>query len=146
MGSSRLVGSNYHVDFAGLMRLYETNYAKLNALLPRQPEVGNKRTYQVQSQIYQINVLEITRYTTLVDVFQCDEAPTFPLPHMTVRLYHDARVAEVCASEKMRVIHARYDYPNKKMMQKDEKHQLNQFLGDWLTFCLKMGISREPLL
>lgn len=136
----------YHVDFAGLMRLYETNYAKLNALLPANHDVGDSRTYQVQSQVYQINVIEVTRYTTLVDVFQCDQVPIFPLPHMTVRLYHDAKVAEVCASEKMKVIHARYDYPNSKMMQKDEKHQLNQFLGDWLTFCLKMGISREPLL
>jgi uncharacterized protein YqiB (DUF1249 family) len=145
MADSR-VGPTYHVDFSALMRLYETNYAKLNALLPRQPKVGESRTYQVQAQIYQINVVEITRYTTLVDVFQCDQTPTFPLPHMTVRLYHDARVAEVCASEKIKVIKAVHDYPNNKMMQKDEKHQLNQFLGDWLTFCLKMGISREPLL
>ncbi|OBT07366.1 dehydrogenase [Vibrio sp. UCD-FRSSP16_10] len=146
MVNSKQVDSIYHVDFVGLMRLYETNYAKLNALLPHQAEVGDSRTYQVQSMVYQINIIEITRYTTVVDIYQCDQCPIFPLPHMTVRLYHDARVAEVCASEKIRVIHARYDYPNKKMMQKDEKHQLNQFLGDWLTFCLKQGISREPLL
>ncbi|CAM3987649.1 MULTISPECIES: DUF1249 family protein [Vibrio] len=146
MVNPRKVNSEYHVDFAGLMRLYETNYAKLNALLPRPAVVGDKRTYQVQDQVYQINILEITRYTTLVNVYQCDIHPIFPLPSMTVRLYHDARVAEVCASEKMRIVNARHDYPNKKMVQKDEKHQLNKFLGDWLTFCLKMGISREPLL
>lgn len=27
----------YHVDFVGLMRIYETNYAKLNALIPNKP-------------------------------------------------------------------------------------------------------------
>ncbi|MGR5542733.1 DUF1249 domain-containing protein, partial [Vibrio campbellii] len=27
----------------------------------------------------------------------------------------------------------------------DEKAQMNRFLGDWLTFCLKHGISRRPL-
>jgi uncharacterized protein YqiB (DUF1249 family) len=31
------------------------------------------------------------------------------------------------------------------MRQKDEKFQLNQFLGEWLTYCLKQGISREQL-
>ncbi|KFK57278.1 dehydrogenase, partial [Vibrio vulnificus] len=37
----------YYVDLAGLMRTYETNYAKLNALLPFNAEVGDVRCYQV---------------------------------------------------------------------------------------------------
>lgn len=135
----------YHVDLAGLMRIYETNYAKLNALLPSQPQVGDVRSYQVAAMAYQLEVSEITKYTTLIDVSQCDEVPVFPLPKMTVRLYHDARVAEVCASEQISRVQARYDYPNKKMMQKDEKFQLNQFLSDWLSFCLRHGISRAPI-
>ena len=28
----------YHVDLAGLMRVYETNYAKMNSLLPFDPD------------------------------------------------------------------------------------------------------------
>ncbi len=135
----------YHVDLAGLMRVYETNYAKLNALLPNQPSVGDVRSYQVAKMTYQLEVSEITRYTVVVDVSQCDEQPVFPLPKMTVRLYHDARVAEVCASEQISRVKARYDYPNSKMVQKDEKLQLNQFLSDWLSFCLKHGISRTPI-
>ncbi|MFC1234671.1 DUF1249 family protein [Vibrio sp. DW001] len=138
-------GKPYHVDLAGLMRVYETNYAKLNALLPNQPSVGDVRSYQVAQMIYQLEVIELTKYTTLIDVSQCDQQPIFPLPKMTVRLYHDARVAEVCASEQISRVQARYDYPNLKMMQKDEKFQLNQFLSDWLSFCLKHGISRVPL-
>ncbi|WP_408068608.1 DUF1249 family protein [Vibrio ulleungensis] len=135
----------YHVDLAALMRLYETNYAKLNALISVNPEVDDVRTYQVNHSVYQITVLEVTRYTTLVNVAQCEQVPIFPLPNMTVRLYHDARVAEVFASDKISRIHARYDYPNPDMRQKDEKFQLNQFLGEWLTYCLKQGISREQL-
>ncbi len=135
----------YHVDLAGLMRIYETNYAKLNALLPGQPRVGDICTYQVAKMTYQLEVREITRYTVVVDVSQCDGAPVFPLPKMTVRLYHDARVAEVCAGEQISGVKARYDYPNSKMKQKDEKFQLNQFLSDWLSFCLKHGISCTPV-
>ncbi|MDN3699480.1 MULTISPECIES: DUF1249 family protein [Vibrio] len=139
------IGKPYHVDLAELMRVYETNYAKLNALLPFQAEVGDVRCYQVINMTYQLKVHEVTKYTTLIDICQSDEQPVFPLPKMSVRLYHDARVAEVCASEQISRVKARYDYPNKKMMQKDEKSQLNKFLGDWLTFCLKNGISRTPM-
>jgi len=140
-----MIAKPYHVDLAALMRVYETNYAKLNALLPSQPSVGDVRSYQVAKMVYQLEVNEVTRYTTLIEVCQSNEQPVFPLPKMMVRLYHDARVAEVCASEQMARIHARYDYPNSKMAQKDEKFQLNQFLGEWLTFCLRNGISRAPL-
>lgn len=94
---------------------------------------------------YQLRVVEVTKYTTLVEICQSDEVPVFPLPSMSVRLYHDARVAEVSACEQLSRFHARYDYPNPKMAQKDEKVQMNRFLGDWLTFCLKHGISRRPL-
>ncbi|CAM4418118.1 DUF1249 domain-containing protein [Vibrio agarivorans] len=135
----------YHVDLAELMRVYETNYAKLNALLPNQAQVDDVRCYQVQEMSYQLRVVEVTKYTTLVEICQSDEVPVFPLPSMSVRLYHDARVAEVFSCDPISRFHARYDYPNKKMVQKDEKAQMNRFLGDWLTFCLKHGISRRPL-
>ncbi|EKO3792705.1 DUF1249 family protein [Vibrio metschnikovii] len=135
----------YHVDLADLMRTYETNYAKLNALLPKPASVGEVRCYQAADLIYQLQVLEVTKYTTLVEICQGDDISTFSLPVMSVRLYHDARVAEVCASDQLTRIAARYEYPNHKMVQKDEKAQINRFLGDWLTFCLKQGISRAPI-
>ncbi|MFA0114972.1 DUF1249 family protein [Vibrio sp. 10N.261.46.E11] len=135
----------YHVDLAELMRVYETNYAKLNALLPAGHEVGDVRCYQAVNMVYQLTVNEVTKYTTLIDICQSDEMPVFPLPKMSVRLYHDARVAEVCASGDFSRVKAKYDYPNTKLLQKDEKFQLNKFLGEWLTFCLKTGISRTPV-
>ncbi|MFA0053520.1 DUF1249 family protein [Vibrio echinoideorum] len=135
----------YHVDLAELMRVYETNYAKLNVLLPVGHEVGDVRCYQAVNMVYQLTVNEVTKYTTLIDICQSDETPVFPLPKMSVRLYHDARVAEVCASGDFSRVKAKYDYPNAKLMQKDEKFQLNKFLGEWLTFCLKTGISRSPM-
>ncbi|PML50452.1 dehydrogenase [Vibrio lentus] len=135
----------YHVDLAELMRVYETNYAKLNALLPVGHEVGDVRCYQAVNMVYQLTVNEVTKYTTLIDICQSDAMPVFPLPKMSVRLYHDARVAEVCASGDFSRVKAKYDYPNTKLLQKDEKFQLSKFLGEWLTFCLKTGISRTPI-
>ncbi len=135
----------YHVDLSELMRTYETNYAKLNALIPSNASVGDVRCYQAANMTYQIQVGEVTKYTTLVDICQSDDVPVFPLPRMSVRLYHDARVAEVSECAHLKRVNARYDYPNDKMVQQDEKAQLNRFLGDWLTFCLRHGISRTPI-
>ncbi|NLS12325.1 DUF1249 family protein [Vibrio sp. SM6] len=135
----------YHVDLPMLMRCYETNYAKLNALLPHQAQVGDVRCYQAAQMVYQLTVMDVTKYTTLLEICQCETQPVFPLPTMTVRLYHDARVAEVLSSGEFSQIKAKYDYPNDRLMQRDEKHQLNLFLGEWLTFCLKNGISRAPI-
>lgn len=137
--------NTYHVDLSDLMRVYEKNYAKLNALLPARPQVEDVRCYQAAYMLYQLEVIEITKYTTLVKVCQSDDSAMFPLPTMSVRLYHDARVAEVCETDQIRRVKARYDYPNADMAQKDEKAQINRFLGDWLTFCLKHGISRAPI-
>ncbi|WP_372338175.1 DUF1249 domain-containing protein [Hafnia alvei] len=47
---------------------------------------------------------------------------------MSVRLYHDAMVAEVCASQQISRFKARYDYPNKKLHQRDESIKLTSFL------------------
>ena len=140
-----MVKKPYHVDLKELMRVYETNYAKLNALLPTQPSVDDLRCYQAAQMTYQLQVLEVTKYTTLVEICQSDDISVFPLPTMSVRLYHDARVAEVLTTDQLNRVKARYDYPNEKMVQKDEKAQINRFLGDWLTFCLKRGISRAPI-
>ncbi|MDP5254519.1 MULTISPECIES: DUF1249 family protein [unclassified Vibrio] len=137
--------AKYHVDFVGLMRVYETNYAKLNALLPNSPQVDDVRCYQAIDILYQLTVREVTKYTTVVDICQSDSNVTFPLPTMSVRLYHDARVAEVFSSGDVGRVQAKYDYPNRRLMQPDEKHQINLFLGEWLTFCLRSGISRVPI-
>jgi uncharacterized protein YqiB (DUF1249 family) len=50
----------------------------------------------------------------------------------------------VCSSQQIYRFKARYDYPNKKLHQRDEKHQINQFLADWLRYCLAHGAMAVP--
>jgi uncharacterized protein len=96
-----------------------------------------------------IRVQDRSRYTTTVAVSQ--ERGTLPsadwlrLPRLIVRLYHDARMAEVLAWEGHRRLRPRYDYPNRSMYQADEKAQLNRFLGEWLSVCLQRGHSLEKV-
>lgn len=60
-------------------------------------------------------------------------------PKMMVRLYHDARMAEIISNQGVKQIKPRYDYPNKKMHLPDEKQQINFFLKEWLQLCLQLG-------
>lgn len=121
------------------MRLYEMNYARLMHLLPRIQTVGQYCIYDIQGQIFMLSILEKTTYTTLLSIHLETNAPHYLKPELVVRLYHDARVAEVCKSQKISKIKPRYDYPNVHMHQKNEKHQVNGFLSDWLVYCLTYG-------
>ena len=97
---------------------------------------------------YTITVNEITRYTSLItfeqkivaQIANKDKVLTHSLhPRMSIRLYHDARMAEVISSQDIHQVKPRYDYPNKNMHQQDEKQQINQFLNEWLHLCLEHG-------
>lgn len=136
----------YTPDFPEMMRLCETNFAQLRRLLPREDIAGENVTWQVNGTHYRLTIDESTRYTTLVRIEQtCPVISYWSLPSMTVRLYHDAMVAEVCSSQQIFRFKASYDYPNKRLHQRDEKHQINQFLADWLRYCLTHGAAETPI-
>ncbi len=65
---------------------------------------------------------------------------------MVVRVYHDLQVAEVFDFDGLGAGKGRYDYPNERMMQPDEKLQQNIMLGQWLAYALTDGLVATPLL
>ena len=85
---------------------------------------------------------EIGRYTGLV-INQCylqDESSSWlRLPCFTIRLYHDLLMAEVTDETSDEFIKGAYPYPNPKMVQPNEREQLDRFLTEWLGYCLKHG-------
>lgn len=93
---------------------------------------------------------EQTAYTTLLSLSQADDAGDSldhwcQLPQLQLRLYHDARVVEVVACQGIWRLRPRYGYPNKRMLQQDEKAQWNRFLTEWLSHCLEHGYSFDPM-
>jgi uncharacterized protein YqiB (DUF1249 family) len=60
----------------------------------------------------------------------------FLRPVVKVRLYHDAKMAEVISAQNIGSLQPSYRYPNIKMYQKNEKEMVNIFLAEWLQFCL----------
>lgn len=130
----------------------DANYFRLVKLFPKY-QSESQRSLALPGQVdrvFVVNVTERTRYTTLLTLEQRDRcgANWMGLPTLTVRLYHDAQVAEVVACGGRRNPYPRYDYPNPDMHQQDEKSQWNRFLADLLSHCLshgrEAGVKYEP--
>lgn len=94
----------------------------------------HEKTYSVNFQ-----VIDRSRYTTVINISQENQAHWLHCQKMQVRLYHDVRMAEVISSQRQRGFQPRYSYPNPSMYHPDEKEQLNRFLATWLEHCLSSG-------
>lgn len=151
----------YKPSLSKLMNLCDTNYMLMLKVLANKECIGEQRRFFISDFLaYTVTVKEVTRYTSLVSISQ--DAPAIvstlnmanepsPLtalfrPSMIIRLYHDARMAEVISSQDIRQVKPRYDYPNEDMHHPDEKQQINLFLNEWLHLCLRLGqVSVEIL-
>ena len=138
----------YHADLIGLQALGETNYWRLLKLMPAMAEQDDQRIAldagDGSVQALSLRVLERCRYTTTLLLSHERRHDWVTPPSMEVRLYHDAEMAEVVAAYNSRRFRGVYPYPNEQMLQPDEKYQLNQFLGEWLGYCLRHGQSAQP--
>lgn len=121
--------------------LCEQNYLRLLKLMPDEQQ-GATRHIAIAGSDYLLTVKHCAKYTTDLDIAQ-QSSPIYGLPFwsMNVRLYHDARVAEVVYPNYHQRVKPSYGYPNPDMHQKDEKYQVNAFLGDWLSACVENGRS-----
>lgn len=152
--------NKYRPSLSGLMNLSEMNYMLVLRLLANKEFVGDVREFFISECLfYTLEVLEVTRYTSLVHITQhnMDKQSVSNTkkmkqnrhsskiladilqPVMKLRLYHDARMVEVISSQHISNIKPRYDYPNDNMHQPDEKQQILLFLKEWLQLCLQQG-------
>ena len=98
-----------------------------------------------------LSVKERTPFTTLLVIEEQGGPETSDAgehlwcrsPTLQVRMYHDALLAEVVNYDRMRTIKPKNPYPNKNMLQRDEKAQWNRFLEEWLTVCIEHGYVAE---
>ncbi len=118
--------------------LCEANYQKLTHMFPEVAifdylALENKLKWIAVS----VDVLERTPYTVLLQLKSSYIIHSKFLPETTmrVRVYHDARVAEVIQVQGHQRIRSHYAYPNSLMYLPDEKRQSNKLLSDILDFC-----------
>ncbi len=124
------------------INLYEANYKRLLRLVPFVRESEGVTLLEIgELPEMKLEVVEHCRYTTVVALTcHLSSAQAWMTdPNMKIRLYHDAKVAEVIACQNHCRFEARYPYPNRKMFSRHEKRQVNVFLGEWLEHCLAKG-------
>ncbi len=127
------------------MWVYEKNYALLRRLLPflQQASPGTRAVARHEGERVIVTLIENSPYTQVLALRQDVQHGSGYLQALDfhVRLYDDARVADVIRYQDQRHLHGRYPYPNDCMHQPDEKRQSNLLLHEWL--CLLHGRAFE---
>ena len=135
----------YSPDLATHMAECDMNYHKLLKLFGEMRSKKAKSiTLSFADQVVKVRIVVLDRgpYTTTVSIDQVKRKGEWNvIPSSSVRIYHDAKSAEVVSIENQRVFHGAYEYPNKKMRQPDEKEQINKFLGEILSVCIENGLG-----
>ncbi|MFO8155501.1 MAG: DUF1249 domain-containing protein [Pseudomonadota bacterium] len=125
------------------MRVHAANYRMLMRLLGTFPaRAGATAVTGEGGGELRVVVLERSPYTSTVRLEHGLGSGSSCLTDvvLTVRAYHDARVAEVIDYQGGGRLEPRYSYPNAAMRLPDEKRQVNRFLEDWLRYCLRLGL------
>ncbi len=136
-----LLSKRYRFDLFSHLAECDANYMRLCKLMM---DLGSGELREISVLVNSVGeairfaISEDCRYTTTVTIFQRMPAGIRDLM-LVVRAYHDMKCAEVISFQGQRQFAARYDYPNTKMRTPDEKVQVNRFLGELLTLCLRRG-------
>ncbi len=131
-----------------MMQVYEGNYCYLLQLLPDMKEISGTVFSEFNGRpVLFIDVLEQCKYTSMIAVthYLSFENNVVADMELRLRVYHDARVAEVTSYQHHKKLLPVYSYPNKKMYQTFEKKQVNLFLKEWLEFCVRYGVQFEKI-
>jgi len=131
------------------MWLYEANYERLVLLFPGLRNAPcQTRLYIDGLATFCAEVVEHGPYTTTLTLCQGlgeDDRYVWD-PRMRVRVYLDARLAEVIGYQQHRRFRPRYPYPNPEMLYPHEKRQVNLFLTEWLNHCVARALGRTVAL
>lgn len=156
----------YTVDLAAMHTLYEWNYARLQKLLRgagAHERIGVMAPLEFAwmqagrsldepadgsvQPVLQLARVERTRYTETWRLAQMTQTmPWCPELDMEVRIYHDARMADVLRFQTARRIPAIVPPAHAAGWRVNEKQLVNRFLGDCLQHCLSHGLPRDPVL
>lgn len=120
------------------MWFFERNYSFLRDIFPEIIELSSgDLVYKDNLKVVKIQCLEVSRYTTLISLsLSFTECPQIPPVKMSIRLYHDAEVADVISYQNITRLIAPY-FSAKKETDQDHKRQANILLYELLSGCVK---------
>jgi hypothetical protein len=128
--------------FAGLMDLYERNYIGIRRLIPLMPPATTREISSVPGGLsLYLEVLERFRYTSeLVLTYHFVRGGgVVAEPDLRIRVYHDARLAEVMSAQLRHRLEFQLNEENPRRTQLSARWHVNRFLYKWLNYCLHQG-------
>ncbi|MDT0593363.1 DUF1249 domain-containing protein [Glaciecola petra] len=145
MQNSRGMKRKYVPHLPSIIATCEHNYVCMLKLLPDCDTLDLTFEFKVADGLkYRIKIIDSSRYTSTLEMSHISKnTPTFLQPKMVVRLYHDAKVAEVLEAQRTARLEPVYEYPNLNMHQRNEKFMVNVFLAEWLHFCLSQELTSD---
>ena len=137
----------YQYPFGDYMQQCELNYSLLCRLVRDMAEDDSREILLEDNSIIQLQIKEQHKYTSFIQLKHIfsNKFENILDFELSIRLYHDARQAEVFSSDG-RAMQAKLGYPNSGMEQTDEKFNINHFLGDLLQHCMRHGRSAEAII
>lgn len=123
----------YRPNVSDFLALCGRNYGYMLKWLPLDIAIGQSWQLKGELGILVVRILENTKYTQLVEISRPLATGEFVnTPKVLVRIYHDAKLAEVLTGQQIYQLRPVYDYPNLRMYHSDEKYQVNAFLEELL--------------
>jgi uncharacterized protein YqiB (DUF1249 family) len=129
-------------SFVSLMSLYESNYIRLSWLVPDLRGLVAPQISAVEGDCpLHLAVDEQSRYTTtlrLTYVFDDQDGPVAD-PDLQIRVYHDARLAEVQSCARWHR-HADLEAIRSQLARElGDRWLRNVMLNKWLDYCVERG-------
>ena len=127
----------YIPDLQALHSLAERNYAALQTLAWARARKARSANYSSAINLdSEFRKKSSARYTTDIAIEQLEpHGHAFVRAAFIVRLYHDARMAEIVDCQGVEGLTAIQTVHERPGQGRDEKLQLNLHLADWLKLC-----------
>lgn len=119
------------------MSVYEENYRALHRLLSDLDADAAVLSSTAALPDLHMEVLERSKYTlTVAFLHTLDDNKVVPDMYLKIRVYNDARMAEVLTYQNKTGFARIYTYPNNKVRYPIEKRRVNVFFSEWLAYCI----------
>ena len=129
-------------SFVSLMSLYESNYIRLSWLVPNLTTVNDSLVSRVDGDCpLHLSVVERSRYTTTVSLTYLfeDQGTVVADPDLQIRVYHDARLAEVQSCARWHRHSMLEEIRSQFARDLGDRWLRNVMLNKWLDYCVERG-------
>ncbi len=134
-------------SFTALMTIYESNFIKLTHLSAKlRYRLGKAQPLRIsqseQDRALYLRLLRREAYTTTVNLtywFEQDPAEPIADPDLTLRIYHDARLAEAVSGREQHCHPQLQALIPAHSVELDRRWRNNILLNKWLDYLLDMG-------